>query len=178
MAGEKRLHFGWIRLARTGVRLRRDQPLVKSLGGADRKHRQVDHRGPPQFAVGQGKLKRQAAHSIRRVDHIRLSARQGEAANHGHAPRLEDERFRETDAIPIAFKEPGNAHPLGMIATEAGVGPIGVLESVGEPRGRQIIRSEPPAKIGDSSLISTRLSRDLTLCLSGLRLRLAVFDGF
>ena len=31
---------------------------------------------------------------------------------------------------------------------------------------------------GDSSLISTRLSRDLTLCLSGLRLRLAVFDGF
>jgi len=30
----------------------------------------------------------------------------------------------------------------------------------------------------DSSLISTRLSRDLTLCLSGLRLRLAVFDGF
>ena len=31
---------------------------------------------------------------------------------------------------------------------------------------------------GDSSLISTRLSRDFTLCLSGLRLRLAVFDGF
>ena len=30
----------------------------------------------------------------------------------------------------------------------------------------------------DSSLISTRLSRDSTLCLSGLRLRLAVFDGF
>ena len=30
----------------------------------------------------------------------------------------------------------------------------------------------------DSSLISTRLSRDFTLCLSGLRLRLAVFDGF
>src|SRR5271157_2510161 len=31
--------------------------------------------------------------------------------------------------------------------------------------------------LGDSSLISTRLSRDSTLCLSGLRLRLAVFDG-
>ena len=30
----------------------------------------------------------------------------------------------------------------------------------------------------DSSPISTRLSRDLTLCLSGVRLRLAVFDGF
>jgi len=123
--------------------------VVKSLGGTDRNHRQVDHRGSPQLAVGQGKLKRQAAHGIRHVGNIRLSARQGEAANHGHAPRLEDERFRETDAIPIAFKEPGNAQPLGMIATEAGVGPIDVLESVGEPRGCQIMGSEPPAKIGE-----------------------------
>ena len=31
---------------------------------------------------------------------------------------------------------------------------------------------------GDSSRISTRLSRDSTWCLSGLGLRLAVFDGF
>ena len=32
--------------------------------------------------------------------------------------------------------------------------------------------------IRDSSLISTRFSRDSTWCLSGLGLRLAVFDGF
>ena len=36
----------------------------------------------------------------------------------------------------------------------------------------------PWRKIRDSSRISTRLSRDSTWCLSGLGLRLAVFDGF
>jgi hypothetical protein len=77
-----------------------------------------------------------------------LPARQGKAANHGHAPRSEDERCRETDALPIAFKQSGNAHPLGMIAPESGVDSIDLLESVGEPGGRQIIRSEPPPQIG------------------------------
>src|SRR6266545_74958 len=56
-----------------------------------------------------------------------------------------------TDAIAVALEEPGNAHPLGMIASEAGVDPIDLLERVGEPRGRQFIRSEPPAEIGERS---------------------------
>ncbi len=149
MACEKRLHFGRIGLARFGVGLRREQLLVKGLGGADRKYRQVDHRGSPQFAVGQGKLQPQAAHRVRLVGRIGLSAPQGEAADHGHAPRSKDGRFRETDAVPIALEEPGNAHPLGMVATEAGVDSIDLLETVGEPRGRQLIRSEPPAEIGE-----------------------------
>src|SRR5438093_13582865 len=38
-----------------------------------------------------------------------------------------------------------------MIATEAGVDSIDVLENIGEPRGRQIIRSKPPAEIGERS---------------------------
>ena len=38
-----------------------------------------------------------------------------------------------------------------MIATEAGVGPIDVLESVGEPRGSQIMGSEPSAQKSERS---------------------------
>src|SRR4029077_1022792 len=38
-----------------------------------------------------------------------------------------------------------------MIATEAGVDAIDLLESIREPRGGQFIRSEPPAEIGEGS---------------------------
>ena len=41
-----------------------------------------------------------------------------------------------------------------------------------------IVEAISPRNRRDSSLISTRLSRDSTWCLSGLGLRLAVFDGF
>ena len=44
------------------------------------------------------------------------------------------------------------------------------------PEDTRQIRKQ--ANRGDSSRISTRLSRDSTWCLSGLGLRLAVFDGF
>src|SRR5271157_922147 len=51
-----------------------------------------------------------------------------------------------------------------------------------DPQGRTTFANARMAEMlgisGDSSLISTRLSRDSTVCLSGLRLRLAVFDGF
>src|SRR5260370_29495844 len=103
MAHKKRLHFGWIRLARFGFGLRGNELLVKSLGGTDWKHRKVDHRSSPQFAVGQRKLKPQAAHRIRGVGRIGLAAPERKAAEHGHAPRLKDKRLRETDAISIAL---------------------------------------------------------------------------
>ena len=44
--------------------------------------------------------------------------------------------------------------------------------------GRGVLRNHAQEVLGDSSLISTRLSRDSAWCLSGLGLRLAVFDGF
>src|SRR5258705_9052335 len=82
---------------------------------------------------------------------IGLASPQREAADHGHTPRLKDGGFRETDAFPIAFEEPGNTHPLGMIATEARVEAIDLLESVGEPCRGQLIRREPPAEIAERS---------------------------
>src|SRR5438552_4962725 len=116
MACEKCLQIGWIRLARIGVGLRRDHLLVKSLGSSEWKHGQVNHRGSPELAVGQGELKPQAAHRIRRVGRIRLAAPQRKAAEHRYAPRSKDNRFREAAAIPIAFEEPGNAQSPGMVA--------------------------------------------------------------
>ena len=151
MPCQKRLHLVWIRLAGFGVGCRRQNQLIKRRGSAGRNDRQVDHRGSPQLAVGEGKLKCQAAHRFRHVRGIRLSARQGEAADDGQAPGSKDDRLRETDAIAIAFEEPGDAQPLGMIATEAGVDSIDVLESVGKPSGGKLIRSEPPAEIGERS---------------------------
>src|SRR5438128_2591569 len=38
-----------------------------------------------------------------------------------------------------------------MIATEARVDSIDLLEAVGEPRGRQVMRSQPPAEIEERS---------------------------
>src|SRR5207253_4638944 len=71
------------------------------------------------------------------------------AADHGHAPGSKDRRLREPNAGPIAFEESGDAHPLGMIATETGMDAIDTLETVGEPRGGQSIRSQPPPEVGE-----------------------------
>jgi hypothetical protein len=58
-----------------------------------------------------------------------------------------------------------------VVATEAGVDAIDVLETVGEPRGRQIIRSKPPAEIGERS--SDRRKGDADQCESCQRAGLA-----
>src|SRR5882672_6887588 len=58
-----------------------------------------------------------------------------------------------------------------MIATEAGVDSIDVLESIGEPRRRQIIRSKPPAEIGERS--DDRRKGDADQCESCQRAGLA-----
>ena len=135
-------------------------PLAKSFRGSLNRTRPDD----------------QAAHCIRRVGRIGLPASERKAAEHGHAPRLKDDRFRETDAIPVAFKEPGNAHPPGMVATEAGVDSIDFLETVGESRGRQIIRTEPSAEIGERSC--DRRKGDADQCESCQRADLAEVRSF
>ena len=58
-----------------------------------------------------------------------------------------------------------------MIATEAGVDSVDFLETVGEPRGRQLIRSEPPAEIGERS--GDRREGDADQCESCQRAGLA-----
>jgi hypothetical protein len=49
-----------------------------------------------------------------------------------------------------------------MVATEAWVNPIDVLENVGEPGGREFIRSKPPAEVGEDS--GDRRKRDADQC--------------
>src|SRR5271155_1405928 len=132
MACKKRFHLVWIRLARFGIGFRCNHLVVKSFRAAKWKHGKVDHRSSPKFAIWQGELKPQAAHSIRRVGRIGLATPQREAADHGHAPLSKDECLRETDAIPIAFKEPGYAHSLGMIAPKTRVRSIDFLKTIDE----------------------------------------------
>ena len=132
-----------------GVRLGRKHVFVKGFGRAEREHRQMDHRGSPQLAVRQGELEPQAAHGGRRVGRVGLAAPQREAAENRHTAGLEDTRFREPNAVSVALEETGDANALGMIATETGVDTADFLETVGEPRGRQRIRGEPTAEIGE-----------------------------
>src|SRR5439155_18381407 len=93
MTCEKRFHLGWVRLTRTGVGLRRKDPLMKSLGRSYWKHRQIDRRGSPQLAVGQGKLQPQAAHRIRRVGRKGLAAIERKATEHGNRPSRKTTAF-------------------------------------------------------------------------------------
>jgi len=71
-------------------------------------------------------------------------------------------RRMTVDEFRKAEEQPGYLYELAR-------GVLEVTEVPGDDHG-QILR--------DSSLISTRFSRDSTWCLSGLGLRLAVFDGF
>src|ERR1700757_965894 len=109
----------------------------------------MDHRGSPQLAVRQGELETQAAHGRRRVGRVGMAAPQREAAENRHTAWLEDSRFREPNAVAVALEEPRDANALGVVATETGVDAVDFLETVGEPRGRQRIRGEPTAEIGE-----------------------------
>src|SRR5882724_9794859 len=167
VAVEKRLHGGGVQLARVGIRLRGDEPLVKGLGRSEREHRQVDHRGSPHFAVRQIELQPEAAHRIGAVGDVRLAAGQREAPDHGHAAGLEDNRLRETHSIPVACEKSGNAYAFGMVATKAGMDAVDALERVGESGRRQIVRSEPAAEIREASCDD--YESDADQCQSGYR---------
>ena len=151
MVGGKRLHFGGVGLAAVGVRLGGEELLVEGFGGAEREHWQMDHRGPPQFVVGQGELEPQAPHGVHGVGRVGLAAAQRETTEHRHAAWLEDRCFREPDAVPVALEETRNTDALGVVAAETGVNAADLLERIGEPRGRQRIRSEPTAEVGEAA---------------------------
>src|SRR5208337_3798658 len=68
--------------------------------------------------------------------------------------------------------------PGGVVILAAAVMGAGERSRGGPERDGEQEDANRFHRFRDSSLISTRLSRDFTLCLSGLRLRLAVFDGF
>ena len=81
-----------------------------------------------------------------------LAANQGEAADDGYAAGSEDDGLRETRTPAITLEGTGDAHALGMIAAEAGIDAVDLLEAVGETPGRQTIRGKPPTDAGDASM--------------------------
>src|ERR1700732_1768681 len=129
---------------RVGVALRCHQVVVKGLRILERKHRQIDHCGPPLFAVGQRKLKPQAADSAQIVGGVGVAAAQGKAADHWHAAALEDDSLREARPLPVAVEKSSNTYAFRVIATETRVNAVTPLKLIKEPRRRQFLRAEPP----------------------------------
>jgi len=134
-----------------GAGFEAQQLLVKSLGSPHWEHRQVDHRGSPILAVGQGKLNPQTANNIRPVDNIGLPAPQREAAYHRDTPGAKYSALERRTPFAVTLEEPVDVHALGMVPTEAGVDTIDLLKNPSaNPRGRQFIGTQPTAEIGKS----------------------------
>jgi hypothetical protein len=95
-------------------------------------------------AVGQRKLKPQAADCAQFVAGMGIAAAQGKAADHWHAAALEDYSLRETRPLPVAFEKSSNAYAFRVIATETGVDAAHPLKLIDEPCRRQFLRAEPP----------------------------------
>ncbi len=142
MARNKLRHFLRIGFVCLGVGLRRNQSIEKALRGVDRKYREIDHRRPPFFAIGQPKQKSQATDSVGSVGHIGIAAGQREAADDTHAASSEDSGLREARSLTVALEKTADAHALGMIAAETRIDSVDLLKCVGEPRRRQRIWSE------------------------------------
>jgi hypothetical protein len=138
VAREERRPFRRIGLMRVGIALRCYQVIVKGLRILEREHRQIDHRGPPLFAVGQRKLKPQAADGAQIVGGVGVADAQGKAADHWHAAALEDDSLREARPLPVAFEKSSNAYAFRVIATETRVDAVHPLKLIDEPRRRQL----------------------------------------
>src|SRR5258708_33122354 len=145
------LHLSGIGFSGRGVRLECEQALEKDLRCADREQREVDHRSSPQFAVARRELKPKTTPSVRPVGLVRLPAIKGKASNYWHAPRFKDGGLGEPDAVSIAPEGSGNSKPLRLIPSEPEMEAVDLLESVGEPTGRQLVGAEPSAEVGERS---------------------------
>ena len=80
-----------------------------------------------------------------------MPAIEGKTSNYLHAPRFKDGGLGKPDAVAIALEEPGNSKPFRVIASEPGMDAVDLLESVGEPTGRQLVGAEPSAEVGERS---------------------------
>src|SRR5580704_2447975 len=147
MAGGKRRHFFWIGFASLGVRLGCNQLVVEILRSLERKYRQVDHRRPPLFAIGEPEQKPQAADHIRPVGSIWIAAAKREPPGHGYASRLKEDGLGEPRSSAVALEITADADAFGMIAPKTGMDSAGSLKCIDESRGRQRIRAEPAAQI-------------------------------
>ena len=136
---------------RQRVGLRCNHSVEKGLRCVDRKYGKIDHRRPPFFAIGQRKLKSQAADGVRCVGLKRIAAGQREAADDGDAAHLENSGLREARSLAVALEKSADAQSLGMIEAEPGMDSVDSLKFVGEPRRRQFVWREPAAQIQECS---------------------------
>ncbi|MNY15779.1 hypothetical protein D3C86_1490080 [compost metagenome] len=151
MRGGKRLHLLGVGLARLLIGYRRDHLRVEGLHVVERKHRDVDHRGPPFFSAGRLQLHRQAAHQIRGVRDERHAACEGKACSDRHTPGRQHIGLAERHARAVAVEPPGRAQSLGVVAPKAHVLAVDGLEAVDHLALGQPPRREPAANIGEAT---------------------------
>src|ERR1700680_3545716 len=145
MAREKCLHFLRIGFMRLGIGLRGNQVVEESLRSLERKHGEIDHRGPPLLAIRLPKQKPQAANQIGGIGNIRVAATKREAPDDRHAAGLEHDGLREASALAVTLEKTADANALGMIAAKTGIDPIDALKAIDETLGSEGVGTEPAA---------------------------------
>ena len=83
-----------------------------------------------------------------------VAAGEREAASDGHAAGREHAGLGQTHALAIAVEAAGDADALGMVAPEAGMNAVHLLEPVDETRLAEATRREPAAHIGEASAMA------------------------
>jgi len=81
---------------------------------------------------------------------VRLPAIKGKPSITGTRPGSKDGGLGEPDAVAIALEGSGTPRPLRVISVGTGMEAVDLLESVGEPTGRQLVGAEPSAEVGET----------------------------
>ena len=136
------IHFPSLRIGRS-----HHQKIVEILRIIHHENRQVDHRSAPLFAFSQFEKNRQAAHGLRRVRGVRLSARQRKTPQDWHAPSAENLRFGQRLTRTIALEIASDANPLGVIPPKSRMLSVQVLKRVYHRCGSECVRCEPATRI-------------------------------
>jgi hypothetical protein len=105
----------------------------------------------PLLRIARLEAERHTAHRLRAVGHIGLAAGQRKTADDGYAAGLEDDGLGKARALAVALEVTRDADALGVIAAEAGIDAVDLLERVDQPRLRQAVRREPASDIGKAS---------------------------
>src|SRR5262249_27479834 len=125
---DERLHPRRVGLAGRRIGTRGDELVAERLRGPHGEDRDAGHAAAPLLPVGKGVAQRQAGHRLQRIALIGVAPRQGEAPDHRDPPRPEDDGSRESRAPTVRLEDAAGADALGVVAAEARVRAVDLLE--------------------------------------------------
>ena len=124
---------------------------MKSLGVSHREHRDVVHAGAPFFAVRKLEQDRHAAHDACRIGDKGLAAGQREPPNDRGSPRVKEFRLRQFGSSAVALEVAAETDALRVIAAEAWMLTVDLLEGVDHGIRRERVRRKPAAEVGEEA---------------------------